>query len=114
MSDSRAPISDKHTKSDTAASKDFLWLHLRDLPYFRAMLRAVEASYYQDFELPAPVLDVGAGDGHFAALAFEAPLDVGVDPLGKPLREAARHGGYKHLVQADGGRMPFPAGDQLG
>lgn len=90
--------------------KDYLWLHLRDLPYFRAMLRAVEAQFYQDFELPAPVLDVGSGDGHFASLAFDRPLDVGLDPWGGPIHQAARLGGYHALVQADGGDMPLPAG----
>lgn len=96
-------------KSDNQASKDFLWLHLRDLPYFRAMLRAVEASYYQDFELPPPVLDVGAGDGHFAELTFDTPLDLGLDPSASLLREARSRGGYKHVVQADGGLMPLPS-----
>ncbi len=90
--------------------QDFLWLHLRDLPYFRAMLRAVEAHFYQDFELPAPVLDVGCGDGHFASLAFARPLDVGIDPWGGPIRQAARLHGYRALAQADGGRLPFPDG----
>ena len=92
----------------SSQSKDFLWLHLRDLPYFRAMLRAVEACFYQDYALERPVLDVGCGDGHFASIAFEQPLDVGLDPWEAPIRQAARLGGYKLLVQADGGRMPFP------
>jgi hypothetical protein len=48
--------------------KDYLWLNLRDLPYFRAMLRAVEAKFYQQFELSAPTLDVGCGDGHFGRI----------------------------------------------
>lgn len=90
--------------------KDFLWLHLRDLPYFRAILRSVEAHFYQDYDLAAPVLDVGCGDGHFASVAFERPLDVGLDPGGSSLREAARRGGYRLLVQADGARIPFPDG----
>ncbi len=88
--------------------KDYLWLHLRDLPYFRAMLRAVEAYFYQDYELPPPTLDVGCGDGHFASLAFERRLEVGLDPLGQPLKQADRFGGYRQLVQAEGGNMPFP------
>jgi len=89
------------------SEKDYLWLHLRDLPYFRAMLRAVEARFYQDYELPEPILDVGCGDGHFASVAFEYPLDVGLDPGGS-IQKAARYGGYRSLVQADGGDMPFP------
>jgi SAM-dependent methyltransferase len=90
--------------------KDFLYLHLRDLPYFRGMLRAVEAQFYQELELPAPTLDVGCGDGHFATIAFERKLEVGLDPWGGPIRQAARLGGYRSLVQADGGRAPFPEG----
>lgn len=90
--------------------KDYLWLHLRDLPYFRAMLRAVEARFYRDIDLPEPTLDVGCGDGHFATIAFDRPLDVGMDPWRGPIRKAARLGGYRALVQAEGGRMPFPDG----
>ena len=90
--------------------KDFLYLHLRDLPYFRGMLRAAEAAFYQEFELPAPTLDVGCGDGHFATIAFDHKLDVGLDPWGGPIRQAARLGGYRGLVQADGGHAPFPEG----
>ena len=57
--------------------KDFLWFNLRTLPYFRAMLRAVEAQFYQEFDLPSPTLDLGCGDGHFASIAFERPLEAG-------------------------------------
>ncbi|HSF81603.1 MAG TPA: class I SAM-dependent methyltransferase [Anaerolineales bacterium] len=89
-------------------SKDFLWLHLRDLPYFRAMLRAVEAEFFQEIPLPPPTLDIGCGDGHFGSIAFERPLEVGLDPWAGPIRQAACLGGYRGLVQADGGRMPFP------
>jgi SAM-dependent methyltransferase len=92
------------------SERDFLWLNLRDLPYFRAMLRAVEAGFYQEFELRRPVLDVGCGDGHFATVAFESPVDVGIDPWGGPIHQAARLGGYRCLVQGDGARMPFPDG----
>jgi SAM-dependent methyltransferase len=91
-------------------SKDYLYLHLRDLPYFRGMLRAVEAQFYQEFTLPSPTLDVGCGDGHFASIAFNHPLDVGLDPWGGPIHQAQRAGGYRNLVQADGGRAPFPDG----
>ncbi len=89
-------------------TKDFLWLHLRDLPYFRAMLRAVEAAFYQDIELPGPTLDLGCGDGHFASLAFTKPLEVGLDPWAGPIGEARQYKIYKNLVQANGAQMPFP------
>ena len=90
--------------------KDFLWLNLRDLPYFRAMLRAVEAQFYQQFDLPAPTLDLGCGDGHFASITFDRPLEVGLDPWTGPIHQAAHFGGYLTLVQGDGGRMPFQNG----
>jgi len=90
--------------------KDFLWLNLRELPYFRGMLRAVEAQFYQEFELPAPTLDLGCGDGKFAMTTFERKLDVGLDPWAGPIHQAARGGGYFSLIQANGGRMPFSDG----
>lgn len=92
------------------SDKDFLWLNLRDLPYFRAMLRAVEAEFYQQIELPSPTLDVGCGDGHFGRITFDRQLEVGLDPWAGPIHQAARNGGYQSLVQADGGKMPFISG----
>lgn len=88
--------------------KDFLYEQLIELPYFRALLRAVEAEYYQDLDLPAPILDVGCGDGHFADLIFDHKVDVGIDPWHGPIHEAKRYGAYRTLIEADGGRIPFP------
>jgi ubiquinone/menaquinone biosynthesis C-methylase UbiE len=88
--------------------KDFLFLHLRGLPYFRALLRAVESSYYQDLPLPAPIYDVGCGDGHFASLTFDRKIDVGLDPWHGPIHEAKQFDAYHSLVEADGSRVPFP------
>jgi SAM-dependent methyltransferase len=87
--------------------KDYLALHLRDLPYFRALIRGVEASYYQKLDLPVPTLDVGCGDGHFVSLTFDRKIDVGLDPWSGPIHEAGRRGCYHLLVQADGAKSPF-------
>ena len=89
---------------------DFLTRHVRELPYFRALLRAVESTFYQDLPLPAPTLDVGCGDGDFAALTFDRNIEVGLDPWHAPIQEAGRRGAYRLLVEADGGAMPFPDG----
>ena len=91
-------------------SKDFLFLHLSGLPYFRAFLRAVESAYYQDLDLPSPILDVGCGDGNFATLTFDHNIDVGLDPWHGPIHEAKGYGKYNILVESDGGTMPFPDG----
>jgi SAM-dependent methyltransferase len=80
---------------------------LRELPAFRALLRAVEADFYQEVPLPGPVLDVGCGDGHFAEVAFEHQLDVGLDPWWEPLREANERRQHRWLTHAQGAPMPF-------
>ena len=91
-------------------SDPILWRHLSALPYFRGMLRAVEDRFYQDIKLPEPVLDVGCGDGHFASVAFDHPLAVGLDPWAAPLREANQRKAYRMVLQADGAHMPFADG----
>ncbi len=88
----------------------FLFTQLCDLPYFRALVRAVEAAFYPGLDLPAPTLDVGCGDGLFAARVFERPLDVGLDPWHAPIHEARTHNAYRLLVEADGAHAPFPDG----
>lgn len=90
-------------------SDDLLWRHLKELPYFRALLRAVEARFYTDIDLPEPVLDVGCGDGHFAemALGARAPM-IGIDPWWPPLRESAQRKVYRVAIQSSGAALPFP------
>ena len=91
-------------------SEEILWRHLVDLPYFRAMVRAVEDRFYQGIELPGPVLDMGCGDGHFASVAFDRRLDVGLDPWWEPLLEARTRGAYRSYICSDGARTPFKDG----
>jgi SAM-dependent methyltransferase len=93
-------------------TNDLLWRNLFDLPAFRGLLRAVEARFYQDLDLPDPVLDLGCGDAHFASVAFQRPLAAGVDPWTPPLREARRlrRSAYNLLIQAQGGALPFASG----
>ncbi|MBC8506763.1 MAG: class I SAM-dependent methyltransferase [Anaerolineales bacterium] len=98
------------SKFQNPISKDYLWLHLRDLPYFRALLRAVEARFYEEIDLPSPTLDLGCGDGHFASIALERQLEVGIDPWRGPLREAESRGTYQGLAQSDGAAIPFADG----
>lgn len=88
---------------------DFLWPQISALPYFRGMLRAVEARLMHDVPLPPLVLDIGCGDGHFASVTYEQKIDVGIDPDHASLREAKGRGSYRMLVQASGDRLPFAA-----
>jgi SAM-dependent methyltransferase len=90
---------------------DLLWQHLKDLPYFRALLRAVEARFYVDLTLTEPVLDLGCGDGHFASLALRGRIPlVGVDPWWSSLIKAVERGVYRHAVQCLGAQLPFASG----
>jgi SAM-dependent methyltransferase len=89
-------------------TKDFLYLHIRDLPYFRGLLRAVESRFYQGLDIPSPTLDVGCGDGNFAQLTFDRKLEVGIDPWWPPIREAVDLNVYEMVNQVDGAFMPYP------
>ncbi len=81
---------------------------LASLPAFRALLRTVEARFYADLPMPRPILDLGCGDGHFAAMAFDAaPPDVGLDPDMASLREAQGRRLYRLLTLASGASLPF-------
>jgi SAM-dependent methyltransferase len=91
-------------------SKDYLWLHLTSIPYFRAMVRSVEARFLHDIDLPSPVLDLGCGDGHYASIAFEQPVTAGIDPWIGPAREAARRNIYNVTVLGEGACLPFADG----
>ena len=90
---------------------DLLWQQLKTLPAFRALLRAVEARFYPLIPLPEPTLDVGCGDGHFAAMTFPGrTITAGIDPWWGPLHKAVRSGKYGLPIQALGDRLPFADG----
>jgi SAM-dependent methyltransferase len=91
---------------DGDALDRILWRHLSALPYFRGFLRAVEDRFYQEVERPAPVLDLGSGDGHFASVAFDPQPDIGLDPWMGPMKEARRREAYRLLILGEGARIP--------
>ncbi len=89
---------------------DYVWPHLSELPAFRALIRSIEHRLL-DGQKPfaRPVLDVGFGDGHFAAAALRpGPLDVGIDVDRAAMPQAQRRGAYRQLVDASAAAMPFP------
>jgi len=89
-------------------SADVLKSNLADMPAFRALLRAVEAGFYADLELPEPTLDLGCGDGHFVSTAFQKTLTAGVDLSLEAARSALRRPDvYRGVVQGGGWRLPF-------
>lgn len=88
-------------------SDDLLLQHLQAVPPHRALLRSVECRLMGCVRLQPPVLDVGCGDGHFAATTYDRPIDVGVDLLRPELDEARAWGAYRQVVPASGTALPF-------
>jgi len=89
---------------------DYLNRHLQDMAPHRAILRAVECKFMGKIPLVHPVLDIGCGDGHFASIAYNEPLDVGIDIMARDLPEAAarRPEVYREVLYASGTELPFP------
>jgi len=96
------------TQKPNTDEKDFLWVNIRELPYFRGLLRAVEARFYQDIELTSPIFDLGCGDGQFAQTTFDHKIDVGLDPWTGPIKKAVKTGAYQLALQGSGDEIPFP------
>lgn len=100
------------TTSDTQKDRDYLTRHLQEMAPHRALLRAVECRFMGRVPLVHPVLDVGCGDGHFASVAYDEPIDVGLDPMDRDLREAATRipDVYLEVVKGSATDMPFDDG----
>ena len=78
------------------------------MPPFRALVRSVECRLFeQATPFESPTLDVGCGDGHFASVAFDRPLSVGIELNAARLREARTRGAHLGLVRASATAIPF-------
>lgn len=92
----------------SSPSRDYLIEHLTTVPAFRALLRAIEARKMAVVNYPRPILDLGCGDGNFAALTFNEPIDVGIDPSASAITEARATKMYRELRVTDGLTIPYP------
>ncbi len=86
---------------------EVLEAHLARVPVHRALIRALEHRLFAEQEIVRPVLDIGCGDGHYAAAAFPDGLDAGIDITREIVAEAAQHGPYRSLAVADGTKLPY-------
>jgi SAM-dependent methyltransferase len=88
----------------------FLQRYLRIWPPHLAVVRAFEsAEMMKNPVLPSPSLDLGCGDGNFAATVF-GKVDVGIDISAKDIRKASRTGVFSSLHCVDGQTIPYPDG----
>jgi SAM-dependent methyltransferase len=89
---------------------DILWAHRRELPAFRALIRAIEHRLLMaQGELARPLLDIGCGDGHFAQVTFRT-ADVGLDVSVPSLQAAKKRHVYTHLDAASAWNIPYRDG----
>lgn len=97
------------TYSVTSASRrDYLDEHIREVPVFRALLRAVECRLFEEAgDLLEPILDLGCGDGHFATAAFNKPLFSGLDLDDAMVRMAGEARAYDYPMVASATEIPF-------
>ncbi len=88
----------------------FLAQLLGEMPPFLALLRSIECGLYQPLQpWPEPVLEIGIGDGCFAAAAWRQPPLVGIDCDVAMLRRV-RAAACRHRIAASATRLPFPDG----
>lgn len=87
---------------------EFVWPHLSSLPAFRALIRSMEHRILSDYApFRAPILDLGAGDGHFAATALGGVADIGVDVNTASLQEARDRAAHRLLLCASATEIPL-------
>jgi SAM-dependent methyltransferase len=76
------------------------------------MVRAVESLFYAEAgEIETPALDLGCGDGLFAAVTFDRPFTAGIDPDPRSINAARNSGMYLSLFRGDAAAMPFADGE---
>lgn len=80
---------------------------MRDATLPRVIVRAAECLLLSEVPFERPILDVGSGDGSFAAALFEDPVDVGIDPWREQMLFSQRYNIYSSLAQSVGNHLPF-------
>ena len=82
--------------------------HLDTVPLHRTIIRAAEAWLMSSIAFPRPLLDVGCGDGHFASMLFDEPVDAGIDLSPEAVAEAKARGIYRDVRVGSACDLPFP------
>jgi SAM-dependent methyltransferase len=86
----------------------FAHMLARRVPLNHALWRASEAAVLSQVRMERPILDIGCGDGIFAKMLFEQPVEVGIDLSASHLTKARESGAYLDLRVADATELPFP------
>ncbi len=87
--------------------RNYFRAYLKEAPISQALWRGLECRHYKALPLHRPLLDIGTGDGTFAAIFFEGKVDAGIDRDPRQLSLARRKNIYKDLRQAQANDLPF-------
>ncbi len=91
-------------------NEDILLRYMSMAPLALAFERYLECQILKNMSFPAPVLDLGCGEGLFAHILFATPIDTGIDPNPHELARARQLGAYSELLQCSGDSIPRPDG----
>ena len=89
---------------------NFLRRYLEIAPAAIAMERAIECELQSRNPWPAPVLDIGCGDGFFARMLCMDQIDTGIDPQETEAGLARASGVYREVITCYGNTIPKPDG----
>lgn len=87
---------------------DFLRHYLQVAPAALAIERSLECDLLAAHEFQRPVLDIGCGDGVFAAVLFAEKVDLGIDFDPAEIARARIYERYHELVVCGGDSIPRP------
>jgi SAM-dependent methyltransferase len=87
-------------------NRDFLRRYLEIAPAALALERSMECEILAEQSFERPVLDLGCGDGVFAAILCAETIDVGVDYDSEELARAKLYARYDELLHCGGNSIP--------
>lgn len=79
-------------------NQSFSDAYILEAPLALALERSVECQLFAVKQLPAPILDLGCGDGIFAKILFNGEVDTGVDLDPVEINKARQTGRYRELI----------------
>ena len=86
---------------------DFLALYVSRAPLALALERVQECRILSAKEFDRPILDLGCGDGVFAEVFFQEPVDYGLDPDPAGIKRARGTNRYLRLFNSGGNSIPL-------
>ena len=75
-------------------------------PAALAVERSIESKYLNDKTFVRPILDIGCGDGVFAAAVFEEKIDTGIDFDVSEIERAKQYDAYSELLVCPAHKIP--------